>query len=97
MGERLQEGKIEVPSGHRCQVQHLPGSFTQMSGALLHGILHAAWDVQLAKRLALPATLLIKNVSGLDERFEQFLDEKGIALSKVYMASSSSPCAREAP
>src|SRR5438067_8369111 len=53
-----------------------------MSGAQLDGILDAAWDVQRAKLLALPATVLIKNVSGLDERFEQFLDEKGIALSK---------------
>src|SRR5881392_1732372 len=53
-----------------------------MSGAKLDGILDAAWDVQRASLLALPATLLIKNVSGLDERFEQFLDEKGIALSK---------------
>src|SRR5881227_3860892 len=53
-----------------------------MSGALLHSILYAAWDVQRASLLALPATLLIKNVSGLDERFEQFLDDKGIALSK---------------
>src|SRR6266849_7986196 len=53
-----------------------------MSGAQLDGILDAAWDVQLAQLLALPATLLIKNVSGLDERFEQFLDEKGIALGK---------------
>src|SRR5437588_3146317 len=53
-----------------------------MSGAKLDGILDAAWDVQRASLLALPATLLIKNVSGLDERFEQFLDDKGIALSK---------------
>src|SRR5436305_14890 len=53
-----------------------------MSGAKLDGILDAAWDVQRAKLLALPATVLIKNVSGLDERFEQFLDEKGIALSQ---------------
>ena len=82
LGECLQEGKIEVPSGHGCQVQHLPGSFTQMSGAQLDGILDAAWDVQLASLLVLPATLLVKNVSGLDERFEQFLDEKGIALGK---------------
>src|SRR2546421_5156812 len=82
LGECLQEGKIEVPSGHGCQVQYLPGSFTQMSGAQLDGILDAAWDVQRAKLLALPATVLIKNVSGLDERFEQFLDEKGIALSQ---------------
>src|SRR5205807_9202816 len=74
LGELLQEGKIEVPSGHGCQVQHLPGSFTQMSGAKLDGILYAAWDVQLAKLLALPATLLVNNVSGLDERFEQFPD-----------------------
>src|SRR6266568_4894699 len=81
-GEFLQQGKIEVPSGHGCQVQHLPGSFTQMRGAKLDGILNAPWDVQLADLLALPATLLIKNVSGLDERFEQFLDDKGIALSQ---------------
>src|SRR2546429_5603095 len=82
LGECLQKGKIEVPSGHGCQVQYLPGSFTQMSGAQLDGILDAAWDVQLAQLPALPATVLIKNVPGLDERFEQFLDEKGIALGK---------------
>src|SRR5205807_4917046 len=82
VGECLQEGKIEVPSGHGCQVQYLPGSFTQMLGAQLDGILDAAWDVQLAQLLALPATVLVKNVPGLDERFEQFLDEKGIALGK---------------
>src|SRR6266705_6359870 len=82
LGECLQEGKIEVPSGHGCQVQYLPGSFTQMSGAQLDGILDATWDVQRARLLALPATVLVKNVSGLDERFEQFLDEKGIALGK---------------
>src|SRR6266700_4388689 len=82
VGEGLQEGKIEVPSGHGCQVQHLPGSFTQTTGAKLDGILDAAWDVPLAQLLALPVTLLVNNVSGLDERFEQFLDEKGIALSK---------------
>src|SRR6266581_3394849 len=82
LGECLQEGKIEVPYGHGCQVQHLPGSFAQMIGALLHGILYAAWDVQLAELLALPAPLFVKNVSGLDERFEEFLDEKGIALGQ---------------
>src|SRR2546423_10078462 len=38
VGEVLQEGKIEVPSGHSCQVQYLPGSFTQMNGAKLDGI-----------------------------------------------------------
>src|SRR5213595_1953028 len=53
-----------------------------MSCAQLDGILDAAWDVQRASLLALPATMLIKNVSGLDERFEQFLDDKGIALGK---------------
>src|SRR6266568_3198702 len=82
LGEGLQESKIEVPSGHGCQVQHLPGSFTQTTGAKLDGILDAAWDVPLAQLLALPVSLLVNNVSGLDERFEQFLDEKGIALSK---------------
>src|SRR6266700_4741779 len=83
LGECLQEGKIEVPSGHGCQVQHLPGSFAQLSGAKRDGILYAAGDVQRASLLALPATLLIKNVSGLDERFEQFLDDKGIALRQA--------------
>src|SRR6266571_1479288 len=82
LGECLQEGKIEVPSGHGCQVHHLPGSFTQTTGAKRDGILDAAWDVQLAKLLALPAPLLVKNVPGLHERFEQFLDEKRIALRK---------------
>src|SRR5205823_13152318 len=53
-----------------------------MLGAQLDGILDAAWDVQRARLLALPATVLVKNVPGLDERFEQFLDEKGIALRK---------------
>src|SRR5256885_6840025 len=53
-----------------------------MSGAQLDGILDTAWNVQLAQLFALPAPILVKDVSGLDERFEQFLDEKGIALSK---------------
>jgi hypothetical protein len=54
VGECLQEGKIEVPPGHRSQAQYLSGSFTQLSGAQLDGILDAAWDVPGASLLALP-------------------------------------------
>src|SRR5947207_13932920 len=78
--EFLQYRKIDVPPGHGCQVQYLSGSFTQLSGAQLNSILDAAWDVPGALLLSLPVTVFIHNVSGLDERFEQFLDEKGIAL-----------------
>ena len=55
LGEFLQEGKIEAPSGHGCQVQHLPGAFTQTSGAMLDGILDAAWDVQLTAAPCAPS------------------------------------------
>src|SRR5436305_1684054 len=82
LGECLQEGKIEVPSGHGCQVQYLPGSFTQMSGAQLDGILDAARDVQRAKLIALPATVLLNNAASLAERLQHLLDEIRIALSK---------------
>src|SRR3989442_10277445 len=46
--EFLQEGKIEAPSGHCRQSQDLPGRLTESIRALLHRVLHAARDLQLA-------------------------------------------------
>src|SRR5712692_1044341 len=63
MGEILQKSKIEAASSHCRQGQDLPGSLTQSIRAKLDSILHAARDMQLAKRLAIPAAVGVKDVS----------------------------------
>ena len=79
-GQLLQEGKIEAASGDCREDQHAPGTFAQPVGTLLHRVLHAARDMQLAERLTVPAAMGVKDLPGGDERGEDFLNEKGIAI-----------------
>src|SRR6266571_2536038 len=67
MGELLQEGKVEAASGYGRQGQDLPGGLTESIRALLHGILNAARDGQLAQWLALPATVRVGNLPRRNE------------------------------
>ena len=53
-----------------------------MVAALLYRVCNAPWDVQLTQWLAIPGPISVGDLPGRDQRFEDFFDEKGIALGQ---------------
>src|SRR5258708_13982342 len=70
--EFLQEGIVETPSSNCRQGHHPPGRITQLIRTLLHSILYTARDMQFAQRLAVPATISVKNLPCSDPRLDRF-------------------------
>ncbi len=83
LGDPLEEGKIETPSGDRCQHHHLPRCRTDLLKAKLHRVLDTAWDMEFPRWLAFPHLIGRNDGTGQDERFEDLFNEKGIALGQL--------------
>src|SRR5260370_35365826 len=92
MHDLLHYGEVEAPSRHSRQGQDLPGRHTQLLGALVDGIMHAAWNgwrerVRSEKQRALPHSLSVGDLTGGDQRFQSLLNEEWGSLGQRVQAA----------
>ena len=76
----MKEPEVEAPASDGRERKHIPGIRAELAEPMLHGDLHAARDVELVQRLAIPDTVGIEDLTAGRQRFEHLFDEEGVAL-----------------